>query len=359
MRRLLASRGLTSLLAVFGAAVVAVAGYAVVADPLKPVRHYCAQLPDSIGLYPGSHVRVRGVVVGTVDTVRPENGSVRVDFGIDAGYPLHGDVGAATVSDTLAADRDLTVLPGPSTAARWDPARCITRTLTPKSITETLRATDELAHKLSAGDDPRLVHDTLEALRTATAGAGPRFNQVITKLGSAARAPDNQITQVGDLIDALSSLAASVAANWDQVRDVLTRFPGVFDQINNDIFAHLTELVDGLRVLLPWVNDITREYGGAILGGLDAAVPYARIVASGAGTLRQIIDRIPAIAGLFTRAAGPDGQPALAWIPPKVQLSQQISDQVCAAVNALAPGRCDDSRTVDLAALIFGSVGAR
>lgn len=348
-----------SLFAILAAATVAVGGYVVMTDPMKPMLHYCAQLPDSIGLYPGSHVRMRGVVVGAVDAVRPENGSVRVDFGIDARYPPHGEVGAATVSDNLAADRDLAVLPGPSTAARWDPARCIARTLTPKSITETLRATDELAHKLGDGGDPRLVRDTLEALRGATAGTGPQFSALITKLGAAAQSPDTAIAQVGDLIDALSTLAASVSANWDQVRATLTRFPDVLDQINNELFAHLAELVEGLRVLLPWLNGVTREYGGALLGGLDAAVPYVRVLAAGAGTLSQIIGRIPVVAGAFAHATDPAGQPVLTWVPPKVQLPQSIDDQVCAAINTLAPGRCGDSRPLDMAALVLGTVGAR
>ncbi len=361
MRRLLASRGLLSALTVLAAAGVVLVGYLVVAEPLRATERYCAHLPDAIGLYPGSHVRLRGVVVGTVAAVGPETTTVRVDFDLDARYAPHGDLAAATVADTLAADRDLTVLPGPSSAPRWDPNRCITRTLTPRSITETLRATNDLAHRLGTTDDPRLIHDTIDALRDATTGAGPQFDRLTRSLGSALRSPDTEISQVGSLIDALSSLAASVSANWNELRDVLTRFPDVFEQINNEIFAHLAELVDSLRIILPWVDEITRQYGGAILGGLDAAVPYVRVLAAGADTLEQILARIPALAGAFARATNPAGEPVITWAPPKVAVPQPLSGQICAAINAVVPGRCGDDTldTVDLATLVLGSAAPR
>ncbi|WP_378741918.1 MlaD family protein [Nocardia brasiliensis] len=361
MHRLFASRGFMSAIAVLFAALASMVGYVVVTDPLAPAQRYCAQLPDAIGLYPGSHVRVRGVVVGTVVSVRPGNATVRVDFEIDAKYPLHGDVSAATVSANLAADRDLAVLPGKSTAARWDPIQCVTRTLTPKSITETLQATNDLARQLSTADDPQLIRRTLAALRTATTGTGRQADQIITKLGSVLRSPDAAVTQVGQLIDALSSLSASISANWAELQHVLTRFPGVFEQINNEIFAHVAELVDSLRMILPMANEITRQYGGAILGGLDAAVPYVRVLAGRAATAQQIIARIPALTDAFVRAAGPDGQPVLTWAPPTITLPQPVTDELCAAMNAIAPGRCagpDAVSSLNLAQLI-ATAGAR
>ncbi|WP_067568751.1 MlaD family protein [Nocardia acidivorans] len=361
MRSLFAARGFMSVLAVLVAAVAVVAGYVVIANPMQPMQRYCAQLPDSIGLYPGSSVRVRGVVVGTVAGLRPENGSVRVDFNIDADYGLHGDVSAATAAPSLAADRDLAVLPGASTAPRWDPSRCITRTLTPKSITETLQAANNLVKQLRTGDDPQLIGHTLEALRSATTGTGPQVKQILGSLGSALRSPDVETGQIGGLIDALGVLAAGASANWADLEQVLTRFPAVFEQINNEIFTNLTALVDSLRVILAMVNDLTREYGGAILGGLDAVVPYVRTLATGGEPLQQTIARLPALATAFTRATDPDGVPVLAWSPPKVELPQPVSEQLCVAANSIMPGRCagpDSLPRLNLAELI-ATTGAR
>ncbi|KZM76034.1 hypothetical protein AWN90_17195 [Nocardia terpenica] len=358
--RLLASRGLLSAVVAGLAALIAFGGYAIVADPRQPMLHYCARMPDAVGLYPGTHVRVRGVAVGTITAIRPESPTVRVDFDIDAKYPLHGDVSAVTVAPTLAADRDLAVLPGPSSAARWSPAHCITRTLTPKSITETLRAVDTLARRLNSDDDPQLLRDTIDSLRTATAGTGAQANRLITTLGSVLRTPDTAVTQVGQLIDALGSLAATISANWAELQQVLTRFPDVFHQINDEIFSNITGLVDSLRIILPWADDLTHRYGGAILGGLDAAVPYMRLIAADADSLQQIVARFPALATAFTRATAPDGKPVLTWAPPKLALPRPAADQVCAAVNAIVPGRCTgDPATTDMTTLIFGSAGAR
>ncbi|MBF6132339.1 MCE family protein [Nocardia otitidiscaviarum] len=362
VRRLLASRGLVTIAGALVTAIVALAGYVVLARPLAPEEHYCALMPDAIGLYPGTHVKLRGVVVGSVTAVRLDAGSVRVDFDIDADHRLHGDVAAATVATTLAADRDLAVLPGHSTETPWDPDRCVTRTLTPKSISETLRAANELMLELNSPDDPDLVGRTLRQLREATAGTGGQADALLTQLASGALSSDATVVRLGALIDSLGSLSAATAANWAEYKQVLTRFPAVFDQINNEIFAELAELADSLRVILPWANDITREYGGAILGGLDAVVPYIRLLASHAGTLERIVDAVPVLVGAFTRMAGPDGQPMLTWTPPRVHLPQHVGAAVCAAVDALEPGRCsaaDAVAAIDLATFVFGMTGGR
>ncbi|WP_051727758.1 MlaD family protein [Nocardia brasiliensis] len=361
MHGLFAARGLVSALAVAAAAVIGGAAYLVLADPLEPTQRYCAELPDAIGLYPGSHVRVRGVPVGAVVAVRPENSGVRVDFDLPTRYAPHGEVGAVTVADTLVADRDLAVLPGPSDAAPWDARRCITRTLTPKSISETLQTIDQLARQLTT-DDPQLLANTLRALRTATTGAGPQFDQLTTTLASVLRSPDAAVTQIGGLIDALAALSSAISANWGELEQVLTRFPAVFEQINDEIFGNLAGLVDSLRAILPWVNELTRDYGGVLLDGLDASIPYIRFIAANAGTIQQIIDRVPAVARAFTRVAGSGGAPVLTWIPPDLTLPEAAAEQACAAWNLLVPGPCPIAagpRQVNVAELIAAAAGGR
>jgi phospholipid/cholesterol/gamma-HCH transport system substrate-binding protein len=367
MKRLLATRGFMSILGVLAVIAAVAVAYVVVFEPGKKMIGYCAIMPDAIGLYTGNHVTIRGIPVGTVSSIEPQGTSMRVGFAVDATHPLRGAVSATTVSDTLVADRDLAILSGPSSDAEWNPQQCVTDTLTPKSMTETLRAIQKITGELGGSSDPTeqdRIRGGVAAIADATSGTGPRLNAMITKLGAAMKSPDAAVGHVGELISALSSLSASVSTNWADIKDFLPRLDELFTQVNTDVWLPVIDVVDSLRVILPWFNDITREFGGPILGGLDATVPFIRFVGANVGTLQEIINMIPPIVTAFSRSIDPtSGRPALSYAPPKVALTQQDAQQVCAAVNVLTPGRCATATNgmsdIDLVPLVLGLAGAR
>ncbi|MFI2474837.1 MlaD family protein [Nocardia xishanensis] len=364
MKRILAARGFMSVTGVLALVAVTMLTYYVVVEPPRKTQTYCATMPDAIGLYVGSHVTVRGIAVGTVTALAPGDKDVRVDFEVDADHPLRGDVSAATVSDTLVADRELAVLFDGNEPGTWDPRQCITRTLTAKSITETLDAVSKLAGELNGGDSgvPRQIRDGVTALRDAAAGAGPALNSLITELGTALRAPDAAIGHLGAVIDALSSLSETLRINWDEVKVAIIRLGSGFEFINDSIFGQAIPIIDRIGTLLIWANTVIRPYGGLLLDGLEASVPYLRMLAADVGSVREIITMIPPIAAAFGRAADP-ADSALVYAAPKVALSQPEAGSVCAAVNALSPGSCtgsgDHLAIVGLPQLVFASVGAR
>ncbi|MGW4846810.1 MlaD family protein [Nocardia brasiliensis] len=352
-------------LAVALIAAVAAGAYLVVFDPMKKTVAYCAILPDSIGLYPGNNVTVRGVPVGSVSTVEPENGSVRVVFDLDVDRALRGDVVATTVSATLLADRDLEVLGDPAADKAWDPGACITKTFTPKSITETLRAFSDLANQLTGQGDPadrNHIRDSIQAFQQATAGTGPQLNKLIHDLGAALSRPDAAIGHLGNLIDAFAALAQSAAANWPDIKTMLLQAaPGI--TLVNDVWGYTVQIIDSLLAIFPMFNDIARKYGRDILNGLDELVPYLRLLSADLATLQQIVDMIPAIVEAFRQSVDPEtGRVELTYAAPKVALPPEVADQVCTAVNAATPGRCRNASgglaSVDLAPLIFGMAGA-
>lgn len=344
---------------------VLVVAYFIVFEPAKKTQSYCAVMPDATGLYTGNHVTMRGVAVGTVTGVRPQDETVRVDFTVDADHPLRGNVSATTVSDTIVADRNLAVIGGDADTD-WDPKVCITNTLTPKSMTQTLNALSNLADELNGGNDPdetARIADGIDALDTATSGTGPRINELIKKLGRALNSPDAAIGHIGALVDALSSLSASISTGWGDIKDMLTRFAVVLQQVNGEILAPVVGVVDSLRAIIPWFNDITTMFGGKILQVLDASVPLLHFIGANVGTLEEIIRMIPPVVGAFQHSIDPrSGTPALTYASPKVAIAQSNADQVCAAVNLVAPGRCLSAANglaeVALVPLVLGMAGA-
>ncbi|NMN98896.1 MlaD family protein [Antrihabitans stalactiti] len=366
MNRILASRGFMSVTGVLVAAALVLFAYVITFDPAKKMQSYCALMPDAVGLYTGNHVTMFGLTVGTVTDIAPQGETVRVDFDVDADHPLRGAVSATTVSDTLVADRNLAVL-SDTDATDWDPNTCITRTLTPKSMTRTLNALATLADTLNGSNDPvdaGRVNDGIHAIDTAISGTGPRINELITKLGVAFNSPDAAIGHIGELIDVLSELSASVSTGWGDIKDMLLPFADVLDYVNQKVWVPGAGILDSLRQLIPMINDITTMFGEPILQVLDATVPVIHFIGANVATLREIITMIPPILGAFTRSSDPQtGKPGVTYAPPKVAIPASNADQVCATVNTLAPGRCssaaDGLATIDLLPVVLGLAGTR
>ncbi len=367
MRRLLASRGFMSVTTALVLVGLCGAAYVVLTGAGKSMRSYCAMMPDAVGLYQGSHVTMLGIPVGSVTRIEPSGDGVRVDFTVEADHPLRGDVSAVTLSDTLVADRNLAILSAPRPAARWDAGRCITRSLTPKSMTETLNALSKLATELSGPDDTGkrdTVSAGLSALDTAVSGTGPALNELIFKLGDALKSPDAAIGRIGELIDAISKLGATLKNNWGDLKHMLTRLGGMLDQANSEVIAPFIEIVDGLRVILPWFNDITTTFGQPLLNIVHATAPLVRWAGANVATLEQLVNMIPALTGAFQRSVDPStGQAALSYAPPKVALDRADAEQVCSAIDATLPGRCRGAEnglvTIDLVPLVLALAGAR
>lgn len=365
VQRLLASPGFVTVIGGVLVAILSVVGYFVAFRPLDKTIGYCAILPDAVGLYPSNHVTMLGMPVGTVTALSPDGAGVRVEFEVDADHPLTGQVIATTVADTLLADRNLAVLGEPG-APDWNRNTCVTRTFTPKSMTETLAAFSALADQLGGNGDPAersRIRDTVAAFQRATSGTGPKMNALIQDLGTALRAPDAAIGHIGALLDALGELSTSISVNWQDIKTTLLNAgPGI--AFVNEVWQQVIQIVDSLLVDFPMFNDIARKYGREILGGIDDLAPYLRLLGAGVGSLKQVIDMIPALVGAFQRAIDPEtGEVRLTYAAPKVALPQADADQICAAVNTVTPGRCKTSDNglagVDLAAIVLGSVGAR
>ncbi|TQM25726.1 MlaD family protein [Nocardia bhagyanarayanae] len=359
--KVLGSRGFMSVAGALVIVGVAAAAYVVAAEPFKRTETYCALMPDTIGLYVGNHVTMRGLPVGEVTAIEPSPTSVRVEFTVDADHPLLAGAAATTVSDTIVADRELALVNTENATTRWDSARCLTKTLTPKSMTETLGALAELSGEVLGpeGGEQNALARGIGALNAATAGTGPQLNEIVRKLGAASNSPDAAIGHLAGLIDALSSLSGSVAARWGDIKSMLLRLSDVLGQVNDELFGRTVEIIDSFQRLLPMLNEITSMFGDPIFRVLDATVPLVRLLRDNVDSLRDIVTKIPAL----TAAVGTVTATGIAYLPPKVALPEQDAEKVCAAINAISPGRCGASAEgkpqVDLVHWVLGMAGAR
>ncbi|GAA5057839.1 MlaD family protein [Nocardia callitridis] len=366
VRRFVGSRGFMSTVGVLALGAVVAVGYVTVLDPPKDTASYCALMPDSIGLYAGNHVTIRGIQVGTVSSVRPENGQVRVDFTVDADYPMHADAAATTLSRTIVADRELAVLDTGPQGTRWDAAQCITKTATPKSMTETFDALGKLADEILGADTDaqRPLGRAVSGLDAATAGTGPELNELMHKVAIGLHDPDAAIAHLAGAVGTLSDVSNGVAGHWGDIKEMLTRLAPVLDQANHELFTETVELLNGFQKALPMINDVTTMFGGPILNLLDLMLPVTQFLGDHVGILVDIINLIPPLLEAIRQLVNPDpNAPGLVYAPPKVALPAAQATQVCSALTVVAPGYCangpDGLPNINLVQLVLGMARTR
>lgn len=361
LKRMLGSQAFMSIAGAIVVVIVAVVGYFIMFDPMKKTVAYTAIMPDAVGLYAGNKVTMRGIPVGTVDSVEPERGKVTVRFSVDAQYPVYADAAATTVSDSIVADRNLAVLSSGKDRAHWDPAKPITNTLTPKSMTETLTALADLSAEIQKADAPQALGDGLAALDTATRGTGQDINDIVHKLGAAMSAPDADIGHLVGIFDSFASVAEKVETHWGDLRSMLLRLAPALDSASSELIGPGAVLVDRLGAVLPMLNDLIVLAGDPLMDALNDAVPLVRLLRANVGSLSEVVRKMPALTAVVQAVTDPNG--GITYGSPRVALPAPQADQVCAALNAVSPGQCPTSANgmveVPLVQLMLGMAGAR
>lgn len=237
-------------------------------SPSADMVHASARFARSTALYKGSTVRILGVAVGKVTSIKPLGDSVEVDFDYPAKYKVPASADAVIVPPSIVGDRYLQLTPaytgGPVLA---DGATIpLSRTAVPLEYDDILAALNKLDVALGPGGanrtgslsnlvkvgaanlagNGRQLHDTLDQfaslLETLDGSRSDlvgvidnlqRFTGALAKDDSGVRAVNNQLAQVatflsderGDLDAALRNLTTAlgeVATFVHQNKDVLT-----------------------------------------------------------------------------------------------------------------------------------------
>ncbi|WP_040805378.1 MlaD family protein [Nocardia concava] len=358
-KRMLGSQAFMSVAGAVLVVVLAVVGYFIWFDPMKKTVSYCAVMPDAVGLYAGNKVTMRGIPVGTVDSIDTDGTKVKVKFTVDAQYPVYADAAATTVSDSIVADRNLAVLNTGKDLKHWDASQCITRTLTPKSITETLTALADLSSQLQQTQAPDALAHGLSGLDTATQGAGPQINEIVKKLGSALSQPDADIGHLAGIFDAFASVGQKVEEHWGDLRSMLLRLGPALNNATTELIGPGAQLIDRLGDVLPMLNDLVTIAGDPIMTALNDTLPLVRLLRANVGSLSEVVLKLPVLTNAAQHMMG-DG---VTYGSPRAALPAPQAEQVCAAVNAASPGACADAANglvnVPLVPLVLGMAGAR
>jgi virulence factor Mce-like protein len=279
------------------AAVIALVSAGLVLTSGGPGKQVTAYFTQTIGVYPGSTVRILGVPVGTIDSVQPQGQQVKVTMTINNGVPVPANAGAVVVAASVVSDRYVQLTPpwtsGPQLASgAVIPA---SRTATPLEVDQLYASLTKLSTDL--GPHGANAHGALsDAINTGAANLagsnGKDFNTMIRELGQATRTLSGSRDDFFATINNLQQFTTMLKTDDSQVRlaqQQLAQVSGFLAGDRQDLAGALHELATALGQVQAFIagNRTLIKSNVSKLAGLT------RILVDERASLAQTVDVAP------------------------------------------------------------------
>ncbi|MGW3969815.1 MCE family protein [Streptomyces ardesiacus] len=268
-----------------------------------------AYFDRAIGVYAGSDLRILGVRVGEVESVRPEGTRVRVGLRLDEGIKVPADARAVVVAPSVVADRYVQLTPayGKGPALADGAVLPASRNHVPVEIDQIYDSITDLGKAL--GPDGANADGALSGLlRTGAAnldGNGEAIGDSVEAFGKAAKTLDGSS---GDLFKTLSSLQTFTTMLKNKDTDVRTaqerldEVVGFFADNKDDLTGALEELGTALGQVKTFIEDNR----GELKKNVDRLVPITRTLVEQRASLAEALDVAPLAASNVVNAYNPD-----------------------------------------------------
>ncbi|MGX1474209.1 UNVERIFIED_CONTAM: phospholipid/cholesterol/gamma-HCH transport system substrate-binding protein [Streptomyces canus] len=232
-----------------------------------------AYFPRTVGIYPGSDVRVLGVRIGEVKGITPQGDRVRVELEYDAGRKVPADAKAAIINSSVVSDRYVQLLPvyrgGP--AMRDGAVIPEQRTAVPVELDRVFDSLHTTAEAL--GPEGANKDGSLSRLLGVSAGnlhgQGENLNQTVEDLSQAVTTLSDGRTDLFGTVRNLQVFTAALAADDTSVRSFNTSLADVAGQLageREDLAAALRNLAAALGDVSHFVKENKKSLTSNVKG---------------------------------------------------------------------------------------------
>jgi virulence factor Mce-like protein len=296
-----------------GAALVALAlifgGLLVFGSAGKQVTAYFA---ETIGVYPGSTVRVLGVPVGTVNSVTPDGTKVRVVMTLNAGVAVPASASALVVAPSVVADRYIQLTPaytgGPQLA---DGAVIpVARTAVPVEVDQVYSSLAELANALSTVNKSSTANSNSkkgalsEAIKTGAAnlaGNGADLRAMITEFSGLSKTLGGSAGNLFASLGYLQQFTTMLKDNNGQVKQAEQQLAAVSAFLASDR-QDLSAAISDLAVALNQIKTFIGSNRGLIDSNVTKLATITSILSSERASLAEALDVVPLVADNLVNA---------------------------------------------------------
>ncbi|MER7562936.1 MCE family protein [Streptomyces sp. NPDC097941] len=254
-----------------------------------------AYFPRTVGIYPGSDVRVLGVRIGEVEKITPEGDRVRVELAYDEGRKVPADAKAAIINSSVVSDRYLQLLPVYRKGPVLQNGAVIpeTRTAVPVEldrIFDSLHTTADALGPEGANKDGSLSR-LLGVSADNLDGQGGNLNQTVEDLSQAVTTLSDGRKDLFGTVRNLQVFTAALAADDKSVRSFNTSLAEVAGQLAGE----REDLADALRNLgtaLGDVSDFVKNNKKSLTSNVQGLSKVTKVLV----TQRAALDELLAVA---------------------------------------------------------------
>lgn len=224
-----------------------------------------AYFPTATAIYPGDEVRVSGVQVGTIESIKPEGTQTKMVLKVDHGVPIPADAKAVVVAQNLIAARYVQLTPayrnGDGPKMQDGAVIPMDRTAVPVEWDEVKTQLMRLATELGpeAGVSGTSVSRFIDSAANAMGGNGDKLRQTLAQLSGAARI---FAEGSGNIVDIIKNLQIFVGALRDSKQQIvmfenrLATLSSVLNDNRSDLDAALSNLSVALGEVQRFVSGI-------------------------------------------------------------------------------------------------------
>lgn len=238
---MIANRRRITGLAVAGCVLVAAALSYIIVPRLTTIT-ITAEFENTNGLYEGDDVRVMGVTVGDVTSIRPDGDRVNVTLSVDNSQPIPADAKAVVISQSLVAARFVQLAPAYTSGATMASGDRIplSRTAVPVEWDQIKEQLSTLTEALGpSATDPVGPLGELTANAAANLdGQGESLNHTLTALSDAMTTLSDGRSDLFGAVRNLSVFVSALSASGQQIVSFNNRMSTVTDVLA-DNKAHL------------------------------------------------------------------------------------------------------------------------
>jgi phospholipid/cholesterol/gamma-HCH transport system substrate-binding protein len=278
------------------AVVVVAAGVALASGGGGGTHHITAYFTRTIGLYNGNDVRILGVRVGKIDSIKNKGPVVEVKMTIDGKYKLPADVRAVLVPPSVVSDRFIQLTPA-YTGGPQLPTHAVLqtdRTQVPLEFDEIFKNVDELNRALGPGGAN--AHGALSRLVDVSAanldGNGAELNGALKQFSAMISTLAGSRTDLFSTVKQLQQFTTMLAQNDGGVRAVNANLAKVGGQLageRQDLGAALANLSEALRLVSSFVADNRTR----LTSDIHKAAAVTNVLSREKEALTEIIDMSP------------------------------------------------------------------
>jgi virulence factor Mce-like protein len=260
--------------------------------------HVTVYFTKAVAFYPKSKVQVMGAPIGTVDSVTPVNGQVKVVASIDRGVPLPADARAAIEPLSLIGERTLTFAPSwkPGDRKLADGAVIRTdRTQVPVEVDQALQAFTTLLQAFNPAAANTVLHKGAQSFQ----GNGAAFNAALQQSADLTANIAGQDQQLLEVAQNLHRVAGVVAGRQQALGALISDFSQASADLSDER-QNIETFVVALAALVQHGDVLIKTYQGRLIQDLGRIAQITLVVKGNADQLGAFLKSLTPLNYMLT-----------------------------------------------------------